>query len=136
VQDAWTIEDGILKSHKTIRDWGADLRTVKKYRDFVLLVDFRFPSISDSGIWFRGIPGIMGGMEQFNLMSVCGTGNLDGLIIFRKTCNRHMSCSTGPRSPRAAKGGLDNWFRAPSIQLAGRESPGRGLTVRSAEWRL
>jgi len=54
-------------------------KNLKKYRDFVLLVDFRFPAISDSGIWFRGIPGIMGGMEQFNLMSVYGTGNLDSL---------------------------------------------------------
>ena len=79
VKEAWTIEDGVLKAHREIKDWGADLTTERKYRDFVLLVDFKFPTISDSGIWFRGIPGIMGGMEQFNLMSVYGTGNLDSL---------------------------------------------------------
>ena len=79
VKEAWTIEDGVLKAHHEIKEWGAGLVTEKKYRDFVLLVDFRFPTISDSGIWFRGIPGIMGGMEQFNLMSVYGTGNLDSL---------------------------------------------------------
>ncbi|MDP7286357.1 MAG: DUF1080 domain-containing protein [Phycisphaerae bacterium] len=79
VKDAWTIDRGVLKSHNEIKEWGAGLVTQKKYGDFVLLVDFKFPSISDSGIWFRGIPGIMGGMEQFNLMSVYGTGNLDSL---------------------------------------------------------
>ena len=79
VKKAWKIEDGVLKAHGEIKEWGADLVTRKKYRDFILLVDFRFPTISDSGIWFRGIPGIMGGMEQFNLMSVNGTGNLDSL---------------------------------------------------------
>ena len=79
VEEAWTIEDGVLKAHHEIKDWGADLTTERIYRDFVLLVDFKFPTISDSGIWFRGIPGIMGGMEQFNLMSVYGTGNLDSL---------------------------------------------------------
>jgi hypothetical protein len=79
VKEAWTIDRGVLKSHKEIKEWGAGLVTKKKYGDFVLLVDFKFPAISDSGIWFRGIPGIMGGMEQFNLMSVNGTGNLDSL---------------------------------------------------------
>jgi len=79
VKNAWKIEDGVLKARGEIKEWGADLVTGKKYRDFVLLVDFRFPTVSDSGIWFRGIPGIMGGMEQFNLMSVYGTGNLDSL---------------------------------------------------------
>ncbi len=79
VKEAWAIEGGVLKAHHEIKAWGADLTTERKYRDFVLRVDFRFPSVSDSGIWFRGIPGIMGGMEQFNLMSVYGTGNLDSL---------------------------------------------------------
>ena len=79
VKEAWTIADGVLKSHKEIKEWGAGLVTQEKYGDFILLVDFKFPTISDSGIWFRGIPGIMGGMEQFNLMSVNGTGNLDSL---------------------------------------------------------
>jgi len=79
VKEAWTIEDGVLKAHREIKDWGADLTTERRFRDFVLLVDFKFPTTSDSGIWFRGIPGIMGGMEQFNLMSVYGTGNLDSL---------------------------------------------------------
>ena len=88
VRDAWAIEDGVLKAHHEIKEWGADLVTERKYRDFVLLVDFRFPTISDSGIWFRGIPGIMGGMEQFNLMSVHGTGNLDSLDHLPKGMQR------------------------------------------------
>jgi len=79
VEAAWTIEDGVLKAHHEIKEWGADLVTQREYRDFILMVDFRFPTVSDSGIWFRGVPGIMGGMEQFNLMSVSGTGNLDSL---------------------------------------------------------
>ncbi|MDP6044525.1 MAG: DUF1080 domain-containing protein, partial [Phycisphaerae bacterium] len=82
VRDAWSIEDGAMKSHKVIKDWGADLRTVKKYRDYVLMVDYRIPSISDSGIYIRGLmPGIgifdRDRWEQFNLRSRGGTGTLE-----------------------------------------------------------
>ena len=88
VKEAWKIEDGVLKAHHEIKEWGADLTTEKNYRDFVLLADFKFPSTSDSGIWFRGVQGIMGGMEQFNLMSVYGTGNLDSLDHLPKDVQR------------------------------------------------
>jgi len=76
----WSIEDGVLKSHGLLKEWGADLATEKKYRDFVLTVDFRMPTISDSGINFRGlIPemGNFGQAEQFNLRSRGGMGNLE-----------------------------------------------------------
>ena len=36
-----------------IDQWGADLATKKQYRDFILMLDFRMPTISDSGINFR-----------------------------------------------------------------------------------
>jgi hypothetical protein len=78
-REAWSVEDGVLKAPGPIKEYGANLETEKAYGDFVLLVDFRFPTISDSGILFRGVPGIMGGMEQFNLMSFNGLGNLDSL---------------------------------------------------------
>ena len=78
-QKTWSIEDGVLKSHGGVKDWGADLATEKEYRDFVLLVDFRFPTISASGIWFRGWKPLGKGSEQFNLRSRAGLGNLDSL---------------------------------------------------------
>ena len=76
----WFVEDGALKSHDRLEDWGADLATDKEYRDFVLLVDFRMPTESDSGIFFRKlIPdmGTFGQSEQFNLRSRGGMGNLE-----------------------------------------------------------
>lgn len=54
--ETWSIEDGILKSHGGFTDYSATLVTEKKYRDFVLLADYREPSMSVSGIWFRGWP--------------------------------------------------------------------------------
>ena len=76
----WFIEDGILKSPGLLRKWGADLVTEKDYRDFVLMLDFRMPSLSDSGIMFRQlIPEIpnFGDQEQFNLRSKDGVGQLE-----------------------------------------------------------
>ena len=75
----WSVEDGVLKSLGSIKEWGADLATEKEYRDFVLLVDFLFPTISASGIWFRGWKPLGKGSEQFNLRSRAGLGNLDSL---------------------------------------------------------
>jgi len=77
-KDVWFVEDGVAKAPGPIKEYIANLVTEKSFRDFVLLVDFRFPTISDSGIFFRGIPGIFH-PEQFNLMSFHGTGNLDSL---------------------------------------------------------
>ncbi|NQT38250.1 MAG: DUF1080 domain-containing protein, partial [Planctomycetes bacterium] len=66
------MEDGVLKSPGLIDTWGASLSTKKHYRDFILMLDFRMPTISDSGINFRRlipeIPGF-GDQEQFNLRS-------------------------------------------------------------------
>ncbi|MHC4170003.1 MAG: 3-keto-disaccharide hydrolase, partial [Planctomycetota bacterium] len=50
VREMWKIEDGVFKSHGLLREWGADLTTKKEYRDFILMLDFRMPTISDSGI--------------------------------------------------------------------------------------
>jgi hypothetical protein len=69
VKEYWFIEDGVLKSPGLIKHWGASLATKKHYRDFILMLDFRMPTISDSGINFRRlIPEIkgFGDMEQFN----------------------------------------------------------------------
>jgi hypothetical protein len=80
VKEYWSIEDGVLKSLGLIEQWGASLSTKKHYRDFVLMFDFRMPTISDSGINFRRlipeIPGF-GDMEQFNLRSRGGMGHLE-----------------------------------------------------------
>ncbi|TWT81462.1 hypothetical protein CA13_29150 [Planctomycetes bacterium CA13] len=87
VQEFWSIEDGVLKSSGLIETWGASLATKKHYRDFVLLLDFRMPTISDSGINFRRlipeIPGF-GDMEQFNLRSRGGMGHLESYYFLPK----------------------------------------------------
>jgi len=72
VKEMWSIEDGVLKSHGLLEQWGADLVTKKKYPDLVLMLEFRMPTNSDSGIMFRRIiPKIpnFGVQEQFNLRS-------------------------------------------------------------------
>jgi len=70
-----------------IKTWGASLSTQKKYRDFILMLDFRMPTISDSGINFRWlipkIPGF-GNMEQFNLRSKGGMGHLESYYFLPK----------------------------------------------------
>ena len=89
----WSIEDGVLKSHGLLKEWGADLATEKEYRDFVLMVDFRMPTISDSGINFRGlIPemGNFGQTEQFNLRSKGGMGHLESFYFMPKNIKKKM----------------------------------------------
>ena len=93
VREYWKIEDGILKSPGLIETWGASLSTQKKYRDFILMLDFRMPTISDSGINFRWlipeIPGF-GNMEQFNLRSRGGMGHLESYYFLPKeTAKKH-----------------------------------------------
>ena len=79
VEKMWTIEDGVLKSHGLLEEWGADLVTKKKYRDFVLLVDFRMPADSDSGIHFRKLIPNMGYFGQTEQMNI-GTGHRMGQL--------------------------------------------------------
>jgi len=89
----WSIEDGVLKSHGLLKEWGADLATEKEYRDFVLLVDFRMPTKSDSGIHFRRlIPemGNFGQAEQFNLRSKGGMGQLESFHFVPKNTRKNM----------------------------------------------
>jgi len=80
VKEYWSIENGVLKSPGLIEQWGASLSTKKHYTDFILMLEFRMPTISDSGISFRRlipeIPGF-GDMEQFNLRSRGGMGHLE-----------------------------------------------------------
>lgn len=87
VKDFWSIESGVLKSHGLLDQWGADLATKEHYRDFVLMFDFRMPTISDSGINFRRlipeIPGF-GDQEQFNLRSKGGMGHLESYYFLPK----------------------------------------------------
>jgi len=87
VREMWKIEDGVLKSHGLLEEWGADLVAEREYRDFILMLDFRMPTISDSGINFRKlipeIPGF-GGAEQFNLRSRGGMGHLESYYFLPK----------------------------------------------------
>jgi len=87
VKKCWHIEDGVLKSPGLIENWRASLSTKKHYRDFILMLDFRMPTISDSGINFRRlipeIPGF-GDMEQFNLRSKGGMGHLESYYFLPK----------------------------------------------------
>ena len=93
VLEYWSIEDGVLKSPGLIKNWGASLTTKKHFRDFVLMLDFRMPTISDSGINFRRlipeIPGF-GDMEQFNLRSKGGMGHLESYYFLPKDTARKM----------------------------------------------
>lgn len=93
VKEYWSIEDGILKSPGLIENWGASLSTKKHYRDFILMLDFRMPTISDSGISFRKlipeIPGF-GDMEQFNLRSKGGMGHLESYYFLPKETAEKM----------------------------------------------
>jgi hypothetical protein len=59
----------------------------KRHRDFVLLLDFRMPTVSDSGIFFRKlIPEIpnAGDMEQFNLRARGGMAHLESYEFLPK----------------------------------------------------
>jgi len=93
VREYWKIEDGILKSPGLIKTWGASLSTQKLYRDFILMLEFRMPTISDSGINFRWlkpkIPGF-GNMEQFNLRSKGGMGHLESYYFLPKETAKKM----------------------------------------------
>ncbi len=93
VKQYWSIQDGVLKSPDLIDSWGADLTTEKDYRDFILMLDFRMPTISDSGINFRKlipeIPGF-GDMEQFNLRSKGGMGHLESYYFLPKQTAEEM----------------------------------------------
>ena len=93
VREFWSVEDGVLKSPDLLKEWGADLATQKDYRDFVLMLEFRMPTISDSGINFRRlipeIPGF-GTQEQFNLRSKGGMGHLESYYFLpKKTAEKH-----------------------------------------------
>jgi len=93
VREYWSIEDGVLKSPGLIEHWGASLVTKKHYRDFILMLEFRMPTISDSGISFRRlipeIPGF-GNMEQFNLRSKGGMGHLESYYFLPKETAEKM----------------------------------------------
>jgi hypothetical protein len=49
-EEHWTVEDGIIK----FTGKGPNLWTTRKFKDFVLLVDWRFPARGDSGVFLRG----------------------------------------------------------------------------------
>jgi hypothetical protein len=93
VKEYWSIDNGVLKSPGLIKQWGASLATKKHYRDFILMLDFRMPTISDSGINFRRlIPEIkgFGDMEQFNLRSRGGMGHLESYYFLPKETAKKM----------------------------------------------
>ena len=75
----WSIEDGVLKSHGLLEEWGADLETEKEYQDYVLLVDFRMPTKSDSGIHFRNLaPATIGEVWATRSSSTSRSGRRHG----------------------------------------------------------
>jgi len=89
----WSVEDGVLKSPGLVEHYRASLVTKKHYRDFILMLDFRMPTISDSGICFRRlIPKIQGfgDMEQFNLRSTGGMGHLESYYFLHNGIARRM----------------------------------------------
>jgi hypothetical protein len=49
-QEHWKVEDGVIQ----FDGQGPNLWTSGKYKDFVLMVDWRFPKPGDSGIYLRG----------------------------------------------------------------------------------
>jgi hypothetical protein len=89
----WFIEDGVLKAPALLKEWSADLVTEKEYKDFVLMLEFRMPTISDSGVMFRrlipAIPGF-GNQEQFNLRSKGGMGHLESYYFLPKETAEKM----------------------------------------------
>ena len=90
----WSIEDGVLKSHGLLAEWGADLATEKKYKDFVLMVDFRMPTISDSGINFRRlIPERYGAVQS----EIKGWNGTSGKLLFSTERDRKENGTQGTR---------------------------------------
>ena len=80
-KQVWSIEDGVLRGNG---QGHSDLFTEKEFRDFVLMVDYRMPEPSDSGIYFRRLRpemGLFGQREQFNLNSG-GGGWMGNLLSF------------------------------------------------------
>lgn len=49
-ENQWVVEDGILRSPKS----GSNLVTDKKFKDFKLHIEFRYPAGSNSGVYLRG----------------------------------------------------------------------------------
>jgi 3-keto-disaccharide hydrolase len=93
VKKMWSVEDGVLKSPDLLEQWGADLQTIKEYKDFVLLADFRMPTDSDSGIHFRKlIPdmGFFGQTEQLNLGTGHRMGHLESYYFLPKETGKKM----------------------------------------------
>jgi predicted O-methyltransferase YrrM len=49
-QEHWKVKEGIIQ----FDGQGPDLWTAKKFRDFILMMDWRFPKPGDSGVYLRG----------------------------------------------------------------------------------
>lgn len=74
-ENQWVVENGVLKSPKS----GANLVTERKFNDFKLHLEFRYPKGSNSGVYLRGryevqisdshgnqpLPGELGGVYGF-----------------------------------------------------------------------
>ncbi len=122
-KEMWSIEDGVLKAPGLLQEWGADLATEKAYRDFVLMLEFRMPTISDSGINFRRlipeIPGF-GDQEQFNLRSRGGMGHLESYYFLPKeTAEKHGLRESEKPRVRHIDPEVGAWHRV-TITLQGR----------------
>jgi len=75
-QEHWKVEDGMIKFDGK----GPDLWTSKKYKDFILMVDWRLPRPGDSGIYLRG-----NSKSQVNIWcSPLGSGEVYGYRTDKK----------------------------------------------------
>ena len=53
VLENWFLEDGVLKSPGLVEHYRARLLTKELYRDFILMFEFRMPTISDRSNFLR-----------------------------------------------------------------------------------
>ncbi|MHC4250956.1 MAG: 3-keto-disaccharide hydrolase, partial [Planctomycetota bacterium] len=120
----WSVEDGVLKAHGLLEQWGADLATEGEFRDFVLMADFRMPTVSDSGIHFRKLApamlGRFGDTEQFNIKADAAMGRLESFNFMTAAMKRKLGLKPEdlPRvKPTAPKVG--EWHTV-KITLVGR----------------
>ncbi len=53
VLENWFLEDGVLKSPGLVEHYRASVLTKELYRDFILMFEFRIPTISDRSNFLR-----------------------------------------------------------------------------------
>lgn len=82
----WTVKDGVLHYDGK----GNNLQTVKDYKDFELLVDYKIGPKGDSGIYLRGTPQVQIWDPAFHKE---GSG---GLFNNKQNPNKPLKCADKP----------------------------------------